>query len=98
MMIRRLGPNSKKKLSHGKEHKLTRSEVNRGYLFISNAKYSNEFLNKNFTVIFDGRQFNNRKLDNSGRVYIGTKFLRKYVEKPLIIRLKDRNTIVITPL
>lgn len=92
------GPNVVKQLRRGKKRRLTRSEIDRGYFFVTMAKWREEFLDANdFTIIFNGNQFSNRRLDKYGRTNIGRSFLSKFEPETIIeVRLLSRKKISVT--
>lgn len=89
------GPSSDIQLLRGRIRELTKSEVNRGYLFISKATYRNDFINaKDFSLVFDGVSFLHRHLDTFGRAIVSRRFMSAYKAGMTIeIRLIAKNKI-----
>jgi len=74
------------KFSSGFSRKLTSSELNRGYLFVS--------LDKNIKNIHELKILVNKtkvlykNIDNSGRVYVGKKIVDEIGDKNIFLKIK----------
>ena len=92
------GPNAEQRLKDGVQRKLQRSEIRRGYFYITNAAYKNDFLDANYlSVVFDNKLFEKLKVDNFGRVILGRKFLAQYGTDTLIkVQQKNRKTVEVS--
>ena len=100
MKLQRAGPNSESYLTNGRYRKLTNSEINRGYLFISKAKYRSFFLDdEDFTIIINGHKFPHRHLDNFGRAIIHRPFMRQFKSGTNIkVKLVARDKVIVKTL
>jgi len=81
-------------LTKGRIRKLTLSEVDKGYIFITMDISVAKLLSKEFHVKIDNLEFHDKKLDGSGRIYVGKKITRQLKTKNLAIKLVG-NTITI---
>ena len=99
-MAKHYGVNVRAELSRGHRRKLTRSEIARGYFFVTLATYRREFLDDDdFSLVFDGRTFPHRHLDKYGRAHLGKTFLSQYSpDAPIEILLASRNKVVVKSL
>ncbi len=80
------------KLNRGFSRRLTKSEVNRGYIFISNDRIIKGL--SNFDLVINDERLGNKTLDKSGRVGIGRKLTNKMQDKSCRFKLKNRTLIV----
>ena len=85
------------RIKKGIERRLTKSEVKRGYLFISVDRSLKELINTdNFTLEIDGKELESRKIDKYGRVQIPRNTLREIgLEKEIIIEIASKDKMQI---
>ena len=77
-----------KKLEEGFYKKITSSEINRGYLFVSKHNGLEKVINtENFQVNFLGTWFYNKKIDSSGRVGIAKHLLAQITQRQLYLKV-----------
>ncbi len=73
---------------------ITKSEIQKGYFFITMDKNLPRVLNNSFQVEFLGETLVNRHVDASGRTYIGKKILRRCNPRDIVtIRIVSPNLI-----
>lgn len=58
------------RLTHGIDKQLTKSEIGRGYIFITNDKLVKSE-HTPMSIKINGEEIGIKELDNSGRIYIG---------------------------
>ena len=87
----------RKRLEQGITRKLTRHEIARGYVYVSQDRDLSDVLDvNNFTVIFDDTVVSNRRIDVSGRVHISRRLLTKVgLGRPITIRLTSKKYLEI---
>lgn len=84
-----------KRLTIGAEKRLTTSEVNRGYFFVTNDKLAIAALgNNNFDVAFSRYILRDRHIDASGRIFVGREILREFKDKLLLVEIDGKNLVV----
>lgn len=66
---------------------LTKSEVSRGYLFISNDQEVRKL--KKVELIANGNNIGEKKIDNSGRISVGQAMTKDIGKKDCHFRLKN---------
>lgn len=76
---------------------LTASETRKGYVFISNDKRLPQTLrSRGLNVIFNGKGIGLKKIDNSGRVYVGRDNLSNLTPRQMAkILLESNDKLVI---
>jgi hypothetical protein len=80
------------KYTQGYSRYLTKSELDRGYLFISKDKKINSI--PNLTVRIDDELYT-KPIDSSGRIFAGAPILQKIGSKEITYRLEG-NVIIIS--
>jgi len=79
------------RLSKGIKKTLTKSEISRGYFFVSSDKKLKEQLGTNFEVFVNGNYHKNASIDNSGRITLGKEFVQDTIgEKTVSVRCEDK--------
>lgn len=74
------------KYTQGYSRYLTKSELERGYLFISKDKKINSI--PNLTVRIDNKSYT-KPLDSSGRIFVGAPLLQKIGSKEITYLLEN---------
>lgn len=82
------------RLNNGLTKNLSKSEVDRGYVFITHDKAAKKQLGKNFSVKVGGRTLTNKNVDSSGRVYIGTEATKCLGQKSLAMKMVGNQIII----
>lgn len=83
-----------KRLTIGAEKRLTPSEVNRGYFFVTNDKLAIAALGKKFDVAFSRYNLSERHIDSYGRIFVGREILREFKDKLLTVKIDGKNLVV----
>lgn len=76
-------------LGRGAATRLTPSERNRGYLFISTDKQVKRILGERAQLIVNGKDRYSKKMDKSGRIYIGRELTRSIGPSPYTLRMEN---------
>lgn len=94
-MTSRYGRKMDQELASGLRRKLTRSECDRGYFFVTKATWRRDYINEgDFTLIFNGHRFAHRRLDAYGRTRVGKRFLSQFEPGTMIdVRLVSRDLL-----
>lgn len=85
-----------KRLLAGVTRPLTRHEIARGYVYVSKDMGLGVALDALFSVDVNGRVFENRRVDVSGRVHIPRAFLEALGSSPVTIRIVTRRRLSIS--
>lgn len=83
-----------RRLNDGIKRTLTKSEVSRGYLFVTMDKEARKKLGEKFSVRIGHITLKDRKIDLSGRIFIGQQTSKKLEGKILIIKLSGINLVI----
>jgi len=82
------------RLSNGVKRKVTASEVNRGYLFISKDKSVEGLLGEEFDTIIYDQIFKYRSIDSSGRIYVGREIMKRLKNRYIEINLDKKRVVI----
>ena len=80
------------RLSKGVARKLTKSELARGYLFISNDQKVKGL--PLIEIVVNGESLGKKKIDNSGRIGIGKNIVLKIGNKECSFLLKESRLLL----
>lgn len=83
-----------KRLNNGVVRRLTKSEADRGYIFITNDKEAKKLLGKKFDVKVSGEILTDKSIDSSGRIMVGRETIAKLNNRDFSIKLIERNLII----
>ncbi len=83
-----------KRLHNGVVRRLTKSEADRGYIFITNDKEAKKLLGKKFDVRLSGDILEDRTIDSSGRIMVGREVISKLHNRNFSIKLIESNLII----
>lgn len=83
-----------KRLNNGVVRRLTKSETDRGYIFITNDKEAKKLLGKKFDVKISGNILENKSIDSSGRIMVGREAITKLNNRDFSIRLIETNLVI----
>jgi hypothetical protein len=78
--------------TQGYKRKLTKSEILRGYLFISNDKTIKKMVG--LTIHLNNKKFDGKNIDGSGRIIAGKELLNKLKDKDLFFKLENKNLYI----
>lgn len=82
------------RLLNGTKKKITDSEANRGYFFVTNDVLAKNKLGKLFDVRFGKFLLKDRHVDSYGRISVGRVILRDFKDKPLFMKIEARLLVV----
>jgi hypothetical protein len=80
-------------LTKGYKRKATKSEISRGYLFVSTDKEIAKL--KTIKVIINGTDLGAKKMDNSGRIWAGKDLTEAMAWKECCFKLLDGTLTII---
>ncbi len=83
-----------KRLNNGVVRRLTKSEADRGYIFITNDKEAKKLLGKKFDVKISGEILEGKSIDSSGRIMVGRETITKLNNRDFSIKLIEHNLII----
>ncbi len=83
-----------RRLHNGIVRRLTKSEADRGYIFITNDKEAKKLLGKEFDVKVSGSVLEKRSIDSSGRISVGRDVIGKLSSRDLSIKLIENHLII----
>lgn len=84
-----------KRLMLGTEKKITPSEANRGYFFVTHDKLAIAMLGNNkFDVAFGKYSFSDRHIDSYGRISLRREVLREFQDKTLFMKIEGKGLVI----
>ena len=85
-----------RRLLAGVTRPLTRHEIARGYVYVSQDKGLGIALDAWFSVEVNGKVFDDKRIDVSGRVHIPRAFLEALGDSPVTIKIITRRQLRIS--
>ena len=82
------------RLSKGSTRKLTKSELKRGYIFITMDKAAKDKLGNVFNVMIFDNKLTNKRIDSSGRISVGVKNLRKAKDGKVFVSFSKKGIFI----
>lgn len=84
-----------KRLKNGITKTLSKSETDRGYIFITLDKAVVKQLGKNFSIKVGGEKLVNKNADSSGRVYIGIENTKRLGKKSFEMKMVGNQIVIL---